>query len=70
MKYYLITWRWMGKKSQGFVRADNIEEAWQIARERLKPDALILRVNPAHENMITPQSLTINFTNTTDYHLF
>jgi len=53
----------------GYVEADTLSEATEIAKEHLSKDAELIDVCPAHTEP-TPQSITINFQNTSQYTLF
>lgn len=71
MALYHVSWRTEGGAIyHGFVRAYNMEYAYDVAKANLNKSCYILSISDAYESMITPQSLTINFRNDTDYHSF
>lgn len=57
-------------RHNGFCKARSRDEAYDITAKLLQKGCVITAVYEANENSITPQSLTINFANTTDYDLF
>ena len=54
----------------GFIRASSPEEAKKIMQENLQEGYEVAEIIPAKEHWITPQSITVNFANTTDYMMF
>ena len=58
------------KTCRGFLKAKDMIDAHGILKTMLKPDCIVKTITEAYEHQITPQSLTINFANTTDYELF
>lgn len=69
---YMCYWKMKNTSvnPHGFVRADSLEDAEQIMRASLNKDCEIVSITQAREHWITPQSITINFPNITDYVLF
>lgn len=64
---------WKTKESNvyfGFVQAESKDNARIIALSHLQDGCTVTAVYKAFYDMITPQSITLNFTNNTDYHLF
>lgn len=53
----------------GYVEADTLSEATEITKEHLGKDAELVDVCRAYTKP-TPQSITINFQNTSQYTLF
>ncbi len=53
----------------GYVKANNAYEAYGIAKAKLQKGCEVTAVYEASENMITPQSMTLNFANTSEYTL-
>lgn len=54
----------------GFVRATDKEDARRIMEENLDIQYEVIDVTEAAEHMITPQAITINFRNTSQYTAF
>ena len=54
----------------GFIRAESLEDAEKIMRRSLQEGCELVETIPAQEHWITPQSLTVNFANMTEYALF
>ena len=54
----------------GYVKAKTADEAYDITTAKLQKGCEVTAVYEASENMITPQSLTLNFTNAAEYTLF
>lgn len=67
---YFVSWTYDGEARRGFLKAKDETEARSILKTLLKPGCVIKRITEAFEHQITPQSLTLNFANTTDYTLF
>lgn len=68
---YFVSWKGLGgNKANGFVKADSLEDAYSITMKALQNGCCVTEVCPAYESMITPQSLTINFPNETEYGSF
>ena len=68
---YFVSWKGLfGNMANGFVKADSLEDAYSITMKALRDGCCVTEVCTAHESMITPQSLTINFTNETEYGSF
>lgn len=69
MKIYQVYW--MNKETRarhfGYCKADSHDEARNVVQEKLQPGCIVTHVYEASENWITPQSLTINFPNTSEY---
>lgn len=71
MKIWQVYWRDENRNTYcGYVKASGRNAAYDITQGMLRKGCRITAVYEASENWITPQSLTINFTNTTDYVLF
>lgn len=72
MKIWQVYWRHKKTRevNHGYVKAENENQAYNITMGKLQRGWTVTAVYPATENMITPQSLTLNFINTTDYTLF
>lgn len=73
MKLWQVYWR--DRRTgldpvHGYVRAESRDEAYDIAMSMLQEGYEVTAVYEATENQITPQSLTVNFVNDTDYDLF
>lgn len=65
---------WMNKEDHaerhhGFVVADSRDDAYWIASKALQAGYVVTHVYESSENMVTPQSLCINF-KAPDYTLF
>ena len=65
-----VFWKYEGNSFAGFVKANTRNGAINAARYHLKRECIITGCVQAHEHQITPQSITLNFANTTDYELF
>ena len=61
---------WVGRPCSGYVKAKDVDEARKIIYDHLMNGCELIQIKPADESWITPQSLTINFPNLTDYELF
>lgn len=72
MMLFICCWKdpWRKWPHQGFVKAKDADEARKIMCENLMAGCELTQIDPADESLITPQSLTINFPNLTDYELF
>ena len=53
--------------AHGYVKAESRDDAYDIAKSMLREGYEVTAVYEATENWITPQSLTMNFRNNTDY---
>jgi len=53
----------------GYVKANTADEAYDITKAKLQKGCEVKAVYEASENMITPQSMTLNFANTSEYTL-
>ena len=53
-----------------YVKANTADEAYDITKAKLQKGCEVTAVYEASENMITPQSITLNFSNTSEYTLF
>lgn len=71
-KIYQVYWRHKVNRDVhfGYVKAVSADAAFDIVTEKLREGYNVTAVYESSENAITPQSLTINFHNTTDYELF
>lgn len=72
MNIYQVFWRDRKPPRQrkfGYVKAENRDAAFHIAKQYLNPSQEIVAVYRSRTE-ITPQSLCINFPNDTDYTLF
>ena len=58
------------KRHHGFVKACDPEKAFDIVTAKLQEGFSVVAIYKASESEITPQSLTINFENLTQYKLF
>lgn len=67
---FFVSWTYDGETRRGFLKAKDETDARTILKTLLKPGCVIKRIVEAFEHQITPQSLTLNFANTTDYELF
>jgi len=54
----------------GYVKACSKSDARRIVEENLDSAYEVTEVIEAAEHMITPQSITINFRNTSEYSIF
>lgn len=54
----------------GFVRAESEKDARRIMQENLSSEFEVTDVHEAQEHQITPQAITVNFRNTSEYALF
>lgn len=73
MKIWQVCWRSRQNGYQsafGYVKARSADEAYDITKAKLQKGFEVTAVYEATENMITPQSLTLNFANTAEYTLF
>lgn len=72
MKIYEVYW--MNKETRerhhGYCKANSHDNAFDIVQSRLQPGYIVTHVYEASESRITPQSLTINFPNTSEYTTF
>lgn len=69
---YQAYWRnrWNRILCNGYVKAANIDEAYDIMIEKLQEGYDVTAIYEAKEHQITPQSICVNFANTADYELF
>lgn len=68
---WLVSWITpSGERARGFVEADSREKAMRVARRSLKPECRLGGCTEAALHQITPQSITINFPNTSEYTIF
>jgi hypothetical protein len=51
----------------GYVKANTADEAYDITKAKLQKGCEVTAVYKASENWITPQSITLNFVNTSEY---
>ena len=71
MKIWQVYWRDNSRNVyHGYVKATSRNDAYDITQGKLQRGYHVTAVYEAHEHQITPQSLTINFTNAADYNLF
>ena len=72
MKYFEAYWRHEAERvpHHGIVLAENRDDAYEIVTSYLQKGYHVTHVYEVDESRITPQSVTVNFPNTTDYHLF
>lgn len=74
MKIWQAYWRDRGTGKRvpapGYVRAESRDEAYDIVKSMLHEGYEVTAVYEASENWITPQSLTLNFPNESEYTLF
>lgn len=71
MKLYYATWSYAKRRYSGFIKAENEEQALEILIPKTQDYTYGHRiVGEVSENMISPQSLCINFPNTVDYQTF
>lgn len=54
----------------GYVKACSESDARRIVQENLDSAYEVIEITEAAEHMITPQSITINFRNTSEYTIF
>ena len=67
---FLAYWKDKGRNTyHGFVKADNRYEAKKILDNDLDRGFYVTAIYKADESQITPQSLTCNFQNTSEYKL-
>lgn len=67
---FFALWTYNGKECRGFLKAKDENDARNILKTTLESGCVIESIVKAFEHQITPQSLTLNFANTTDYELF
>lgn len=68
---WLVFWKnCYGQSFRGFVKAKARRGAITIAQRKLQTDCIITGCVQAYEHQITPQSITLNFENTSEYELF
>ena len=69
---YYVSWKLVieGTTAHGFVEADSPEDAYSITLKALQAGCCVTEVCAGSKNMVTPQSLTINFPNETEYGSF
>lgn len=71
MKLYHATWSYAKRARYGFIKAENEEQALEILISKTQDYTYGHRiVGETSENMISPQSLCINFPNTVNYDYF
>lgn len=71
MKIFLAYWKDESRNTyHGFVKAENRYEAKKIVDNCLDKGWYVTAIYKADESCITPQSLTVNFLNTSEYKLF
>lgn len=67
---WLVFWKNCGDSRRGFVKAKTRKSAIMIAQRILRAECIITGCVQAYEHQITPQSITLNFENTSEYELF
>ena len=71
MKFWQVFWKSSdGNSCRGFVKAKTRVGAIRIATGKLKPTCIITGCVEGAEHQITPQSITLNFANESEYKLF
>lgn len=69
MKLYHATWTYAKRARYGFIKAENEEQALEILISKTQVYTYGHKiVGETSENMISPQSLCINFPNTVNYY--
>lgn len=64
---WMVFWK-VGKESfRGFVKANTRTGAIRIAERKLQKESIVTGCVETEVHKITPQSLTLNFENTSDY---
>lgn len=68
---FLVYWTSpRGGKAHGYVKAKNEEDAKNIMEMILQRECKVTEIHEAKLHQITPQSLTINFENQSEYTSF
>ena len=68
---WLVFWKnCYGQSFRGFVKARTRRGAITIAQRKLQTECIITGCVQGYEHQITPQSITLNFENTSEYELF
>ena len=69
---YIAYWRNKADRiaHHGYDKANTHDEAYDLVQGKLQKGCRVEAVYEASESDITPQSITINFPNTTDYTRF
>ena len=67
---FKVFWKYDGTGYGGFVKANTRTGAIRIAKRLLKHDCIITGCVEAYDHQITPQAITLNFPNTTEYKFF
>lgn len=72
---FMATWKQKAAPQQavgsrGFVKAESEKDARRIMQENLDSAYEVTGIYPAQEHQITPQAITVNFRNTSEYRLF
>lgn len=76
MDIYRVCWKRKTSPAEaiptmGYVKAESEADAIRIMTENLDSSYNYeITATPANEHMITPTDITVNFTNTAEYHLF
>ena len=70
MKVWKVYWNYMNRSHMGFVKARDAEQAMKEAVKALNCECVVNAIHEGKEHQITPQSLTLNFHNTTRYEMF
>lgn len=69
MKLYHASWTYAKRTRNGFIKAEDEEQALEILISKTQAYTYGHRiVGEVSEHMISPQSLCINFPNTVDYY--
>lgn len=68
MGIWNVFWRDTTRRTHyGFIKARTRDEAYDFATKKLRPGTVVTAIYRASEGAITPQSICLNFANTTDY---
>ena len=65
-----VFWKYNGEGHCGFVKANTRQGAIRIAGKKLQQGAIITGCVEAYQHQITPQSITLNFPNESEYKYF
>lgn len=70
MKFWRVFWKYDGESFGGYVRANTRTGAIRIAKKKLMPECIIVGCVEAFLFQITPQDITLNFQNESEYKYF
>ncbi|MBR4615490.1 MAG: hypothetical protein IKO55_07790 [Kiritimatiellae bacterium] len=64
---FKVFWKLNGESRMGFIKANTRTGAVRMAEKMLRKECIVTGCVEGFAHQITPQSLTLNFPNTSDY---